>query len=214
MAQQNVNQTDEGLERDEEAEKLLDAAPWDSINTDPTLPQIAMLFKIEDVVGKMTKTSKLMLMAQAKVLQPLDYSDRNVFLTFVIGTDNDPKAQKAVTWDAGSSMGATFLSQLRVITGSKTWRDLKDKVFMGQIIHTEGENGEKYNNVVNFAKEGELSVGVPTPPRKYKAKKGPGKNLNDSAPSPDADVTCVKCGGEVPQALFAEHIVSCTGVSS
>lgn len=206
------------LEHDTEAERLLDAAPWDTANTDPTLPEIAFTFEVLDATGQLTqKSNKLMLRLVLEVVAPTEYAERRHYENFVIGTDKDPAASKSTTWDAGTSPASTNLWRLLKTTGCRTWRDLKGKRFSAQARVSENEEtGVKYTNLISYVKEGDINPGVPTPPRApHKQKRSSfGGAAGFVAPAPDAPVSCSTCGSEVLQGDLMAHMAVCVKPNS
>lgn len=209
-----MNSEDQILEHDDEAERLLDAAPWASANQDPTLPEIAYTFEVIDITGGISENNgKLFLTMALDIVAPVEHASRMHFERLWIGSDKDPTAKHPQSWDAGASMGATNMWRLMKITGAHTWRDLKGKRFAAHASTSESDDGRKFTNLNSYAKEGDLTPGAPTPPRKFsrKNRRGGGAAPQYQAPSPDAMVPCTSCGKEFPQGEYFAHVTTCTG---
>lgn len=198
--------SDNNDEIDQEALNAFQNAPWKDLNRDPRLPMMTFLFNVVKVTPKYAnkEPKKLGFGLQLEVVQPAEFVGRHHTENIWIGTDADPLAQKASTWDASASYGARTQADLLTLTGVDTILDLVGKQFCASVLYN-----DTFVNLINFAAAGSVTPGLPVEPRKFTRKRTSTTPINSPAQA-TGPIACSMCGVEFPMSALAGHMSTCT----
>ena len=218
MAEQ-TERTEIPNDYDSEFDSRLANIPWDNVPSDTTLPEKLFDWEIIDAYagktfGDATRVSKFKIVVAMEIKSPADYAGRTHTENYIIGTDNDPNADRTETWIGGNNFAAANLKRLMDFCGVNNPHALVGKQLACFTRNSAPSNdGRVYTNLLSqkFYKIGELTAGSDTPaaPGRGRARRTP--VANNGTPRPDAKVECPVCHGQISQDAIGTHVQNCTG---
>ena len=212
--------------------------PWSDIPDSGLLSPGMYQMRVVTLEDTVSSTNKRMFVLSASVDEPAEHSGMMIFENFVVGTEDDPKAQQSSTWKDQKNVGAKRFKQFKGAAQLPEESDpvkfchgAQGAVFLAQasiFVEKGGDYEGTQRNRFNFFKVGSRPTGLdrgvggakpkpvaapaaPAPAPPTGAPSAPPPPQAPAAPSAPAAgmLPCGNCKKEFPIAEFAAHVQAC-----